>query len=133
VCSSDLKLGQDIRPRRFHRRADCFPCEIGCLLESATGVSDLANQQRTLYFAHNALMTYAIDETKCGILSMGDIDRYAFSKSLEQAAEGSLHENIVYTHHLLSANKNGKVFPCPQYFTRILHAPAFRIYLRRLS
>jgi predicted AAA+ superfamily ATPase len=87
-----------------------FLVKIGCLLESATGVSDLTNQQRTLYFAHNALMNYAVDETKRGILSMEGIDRYAFSKSLEQAAEGSLHENIVYTHLLLSANPNEAVF-----------------------
>jgi predicted AAA+ superfamily ATPase len=87
-----------------------FLVKIGCLLESATGVSDLTNQQRTLYFAHNALMNYAIEETKRGILSIQDIDRYEFSNSLEQAAEGALNENIVYTHLLLSADRNDKVF-----------------------
>ncbi|MDR1246442.1 MAG: DUF4143 domain-containing protein, partial [Clostridiales Family XIII bacterium] len=38
------------------------------------------------------------------------IDKNAFSKSIEQAAEGAMNENIVYTHLLLFANKNDKIF-----------------------
>jgi predicted AAA+ superfamily ATPase len=87
-----------------------FLIKIGCLFESYTGESDLSEQRRTLYFAHNALMNYAVNETKRGIMSMTGIDRIAFANSLEQAAEGALNENIVYTHLLLSANKNDKIF-----------------------
>jgi predicted AAA+ superfamily ATPase len=87
-----------------------FLVKIGCLMEGATGVSDLAETQKTLYFAHTALMNYAIDETKRGIMSIKDIDRNEFSKSLEQAAEGSLLENIVYTHILQGVKKTEKVF-----------------------
>jgi predicted AAA+ superfamily ATPase len=87
-----------------------FLVKIGCLMEGATGVSDLADMQKTLYFAHTALMNYAIDETKRGIMSIKDIDIDKFSKSLEQAAEGSLLENIVYAHILQGASKSEKVF-----------------------
>jgi hypothetical protein len=55
-------------------------------------------------------MNYAVDETKRAILSMTGIDKIAFSNSLEQAAEGALNENIVYTHLLLYADKNDKIF-----------------------
>ncbi|MDR1539842.1 MAG: DUF4143 domain-containing protein [Clostridiales bacterium] len=87
-----------------------FLIKVGCLYESFTAVSDLAEQQRTLYFAHNALMNYAIEETKRGIFTIPDIDRAAFVKSLEQAAEGAIIENIVYAHLLLSVGKDEKIF-----------------------
>jgi hypothetical protein len=66
--------------------------------------------QKTLYFAHNALMNYATDETKRAIMSIKDIDKIEFLRSLEQAAEGSFLENIVYTHLLQGASKSEKVF-----------------------
>jgi predicted AAA+ superfamily ATPase len=87
-----------------------FLIKIGCLLESGTGISDLSNHQSTLYFAHNALMNYAIEETKRGIMSVEGIDKAEFASSLEQAAEGALIENIVYSHLLLYAGNNDKVF-----------------------
>jgi predicted AAA+ superfamily ATPase len=87
-----------------------FLVKIGCLAESITGMSDLGNQQKTLYFAHNALMNYALRETVRGILSMPGIDRPVFVNGLNQAAEGCLNENIVYVHLMMSASKNETVF-----------------------
>jgi predicted AAA+ superfamily ATPase len=87
-----------------------FLVKTGCLLESTSGMSDLMNRQKSFYFAHNALMNYALDETKRGIMSIIDIDKNKFSSSLDQAAEGALVENIIYVHLLMVANKNEKVF-----------------------
>ncbi|GHV12277.1 hypothetical protein FACS1894219_04880 [Clostridia bacterium] len=87
-----------------------FLVKIGCLTESVTGVSDLGSKQKTLYFAHNALMNYALEETAAGILSLSDKNRQEIAEGLYQAAEGCLNENIVYFHLALSAGRNDKVF-----------------------
>jgi predicted AAA+ superfamily ATPase len=87
-----------------------FLIKVGCLIEGATGISDEKNMQRTLYFAHNVLMNYAVRETKRAIRSIKGIDSEAFAKSLEQAAEGSMIENIVLSHLIQGAKKNEKVF-----------------------
>jgi predicted AAA+ superfamily ATPase len=87
-----------------------FLIKVGCLLESSTSTSDLVDGQRTLYFAHNALMNYAVGETVRGILTLTDIDQQAFIDALKQAAEGSINENIVYFHLLHSLKGNQKIF-----------------------
>ncbi|MDR1321588.1 MAG: DUF4143 domain-containing protein [Gracilibacteraceae bacterium] len=87
-----------------------FLIKIGCLAESSSGVSDLVDRRRTLYFAHNALMNYAIQETIRGILTLTGIKGTEFVDALKQAAEGSINENIVYFHLLLSVRGDEKLF-----------------------
>jgi predicted AAA+ superfamily ATPase len=86
-----------------------FLVKIGCLVESASGPSEYS-RQKTLYFAHSALMNYALEETAAGILSIDGIDRGKLISALNQAAEGALSENIVHVHAILSAREGDKVF-----------------------
>jgi len=87
-----------------------FLVKIGCLFESTSRVSDALEGQMTYYFAHNALMSYALEETKLGIEKLNDINIQDFKTSLQQAAEGSLNENIIYAHLMLSTKGDEKVF-----------------------
>jgi predicted AAA+ superfamily ATPase len=87
-----------------------FLVKIGCLTESFTGVSDLGNKQKTLYFAHNALMNYALEETKTSILSLSDENKHEIVKGLNQALDGCLNKNVVYFHLAFSVGKDEKVF-----------------------
>jgi predicted AAA+ superfamily ATPase len=87
-----------------------FLIRIGCLVESSTGASDLTRGRRALYFAHNALMNFAVQETKAAILTLTNIKQRRFVDALEQAAEGSLNANIVYCHLLLSLKGKDKLF-----------------------
>ena len=87
-----------------------FLIKIGCLAESYTGVSDLVERKRTLYFTHNALMNYAVQETVQGVLTLTGIDSNEFVDALKQAAEGSINENVVYAHLLFSIRGNERLF-----------------------
>jgi hypothetical protein len=87
-----------------------FLVKIGCLLESSTAMSDYGRQQKTYYFSHNALMSFAVEETVASVLELKDVSPAEFTTSIRQAAEGVLNENIVYAHVLLSAGKDDKVF-----------------------
>ena len=87
-----------------------FLVKIGCLLEGETSTSDMIEGQKTFYFGHNALMNYAIEETKLGIEQLEGINSDDFKDSLQQAAEGSLNENIVYTHLTLACRGDEKIF-----------------------
>jgi hypothetical protein len=87
-----------------------FLTKIGCLVKSGTGQSDLTELRSTLYFSHPALMNYAINETKKSLVSSVGLDVKAFSESIDQAAEGSFNENIVYFHLMLSLRGYEKIF-----------------------
>jgi hypothetical protein len=55
-------------------------------------------------------MNYALQETIKGILAMNSDIKQLLIEGLNQAAEGCLNENIVYSHLLLSRRKNDTVF-----------------------
>jgi len=87
-----------------------FLVKVGCLFESITATSDVFGGGKTLYFSHNALMNYALEETRRGIENTFGIDTDSFVKGLLQASEGSLNENIVYAHLSLSLKGDEKIF-----------------------
>jgi len=87
-----------------------FLIKIGCLFESITATSDIYGGHKTLYFSHNALMNYALEETRIGIEHMTDTNVDKFTKGLIQAAEGSLNENIVYAHLMLACDADEKIY-----------------------
>jgi predicted AAA+ superfamily ATPase len=87
-----------------------FLVRIECLVESSQGLSDLVITNKTLFFAHPALMNYALEETKKAISSLSNIDVKAFSESVDQAAAGAMNENIVFFHFILFTSKDYKIF-----------------------
>jgi predicted AAA+ superfamily ATPase len=87
-----------------------FLTKIGCLAKSSTGMSDLYECRPTLYFAHNVLMNYAVQETINGITRITKINQGQFVSGITQAAEGYINENIVYLHLMLSLKGHEKIF-----------------------
>jgi predicted AAA+ superfamily ATPase len=81
-----------------------FLTEIGCLSTFHIGANEYGSSD-AYAFAHNALMNYAINETKNGILRISGIDKNEFTLSVVQAAEGAINENIVLA-HIIHATEN---------------------------
>ena len=88
-----------------------FLVRIGCLYEYSTAEHEYGDK-KSYTFTHNALMSFAIEETIQGILKLKEIDRAVFASSIRQAAEGALNESIVFAHVFHGANVKGgdKVF-----------------------
>ena len=87
-----------------------FLVKIGCLIEGETSISDRIKGQKTFYFVHNTLMNYALKEAMLGLEQLDGINSDEFKSSLQQAAEGSLNENIVYSHLTLACRGDEKIF-----------------------
>ena len=87
-----------------------FLVKIDCLVESRSGVTDNGKSRLTYLFCHNALMSYAVEETIQGILNLEDINRPEFADGIRQAAEGAINETIVLAHILRGAKRSDKVF-----------------------
>ena len=87
-----------------------FLVKIGCLQKGSSGISDLIEPQESLYFAHNALMNYAIKEATQDILTLTGAGYEGFVEALKRAAEGAVNVNMVYFHLLLSVRGEEKMF-----------------------
>jgi hypothetical protein len=87
-----------------------FLVKIGCLAECSAAMSDIGKARKTYTFNHNALMSYAVEETVQGILSLEDINQPEFADGIRQAAEGAINESVVLSHMLNGAGKGDKVF-----------------------
>jgi hypothetical protein len=105
ICQNSIKIDS---PQGSIDALLEFMVKIGCLLESGSGFSDLAALDRTLLFAHPALMNYAVEEAKHAIMETPLIN--AFSESLSQAAEGAINGQIVYFHLLTLAGREDVIF-----------------------
>jgi hypothetical protein len=55
-------------------------------------------------------MSYAVEETVQGILSLEDINQPAFAAGIRQAAAGAINESVVLSHVFNGAGKGDKVF-----------------------
>jgi hypothetical protein len=88
-----------------------FLVKVGCLNKYSTASHEFGELDAYM-FTHNALMSYSIEETIRGILSLNNIDSPELVKGIRQAAEGAINENIVFAHVFRNANekKGGKVF-----------------------
>ncbi|MDR1643477.1 MAG: AAA family ATPase [Clostridiales bacterium] len=88
-----------------------FLINIGVLIEGGSSFSDLSKMQSRLCFAHPAIMSYALDKAKNSIIQAVNIsDASAFSRSLAEASECALNENIVYCHFIRFSDDGDKTF-----------------------
>jgi len=82
-----------------------FLVRIGCLIKYTSGKNEFADKD-ALAFTHNALMSFAAEETIRGLRKVENINQSVFDESVRQTVEGVLNENVVLA-HILQAAKNG--------------------------
>ncbi|MDR1643478.1 MAG: ATP-binding protein [Clostridiales bacterium] len=88
-----------------------FLTNIGLFIETGSSFSDLSRMQITLCFAHPALLSYALDQAKNAIIQAVSVsDASAFSKSLAEASEEALNENIVNSHFIRLSDYDDNIF-----------------------